>query len=257
MDTPGVQAARMIVANDDDLRGLRAAGAVVRDALKAMRDAVAPGVTTADLDDVAARVFAAAGARSAPRLVYEFPGETCISVNHEIVHGIPSRERVLESGDLLKLDVTAELAGYMADAAVTVGVGETGALARKLAACAEQAFRKALRVVRPGTRVLEIGRVVEAEVNRQGFAVVRLLQGHGIGRDLHEDPMVPNWPDPEAREFLEDGMVLTIEPIIAAGRGDLVEGEDGWTLMTVDGSLAAHFEHTLMVRKGAPLLLTE
>ncbi len=246
----------MSIETEQDLAGMKAVGAVVRDTLAAMRAAVAPGITTAELDDVAAHVFAAAGARSAPQLVYEFPGLTCISVNDEIVHGIPSATRWLAEGDLVKLDVTAELKGYMADACVTVPVGRTSESARRLVACAEQALKKALREIRHGRRAMDVGRVVEAEVSRQGFSVVRLLQGHGIGRTIHEEPMMPNWPDPEARGWLTDGLVVTLEPIIAAGSGDLVEDDDGWTIRTRDGSLAAHFEHTLVVTKGAPLLLT-
>jgi methionyl aminopeptidase len=201
-------------------------------------------------------VFAAAGARSAPQLVYEFPGVTCISVNDEIVHGIPSQKRKLAAGDLVKLDVTAELDGYMADAAITVPVGRVSEGAKQLIACAEQAFKKGLREVRHGRRALDIGRAVEDEVSRKGFSVVRTLQGHGIGRTIHEEPMIPNWADPEARGWLTDGLVITLEPIIAAGEGEAREGADGWTVLTRDGSLAAHFEHTLVVTRGAPLLLT-
>jgi methionyl aminopeptidase len=246
----------MSIESEQDLAGMKAAGAVVRDTLAAMRAAVAPGVTTAELDTVAKRVFDSAGARSAPQLVYRFPGVTCISVNDEIVHGIPSASRKLAEGDLVKLDVTAELDGFMADACVTVGVGRISEGAKQLIACAEQAFKKGLRAVRHGGRVLDVGRVVEEEVERKGFSVVRTLQGHGIGRTIHEEPMVPNWPDPAARGWLTDGLVITLEPIIAAGDGEMVEDEDGWTIRTRDGSLSAHHEHTLVVTKGAPLLLT-
>ena len=246
----------MSIENAGDLQGLRAAGAVVRDTLAAMRAAVAPGVSTGELDAVAARVFAAAGARSAPQLVYQFPGATCISVNDEIVHGIPSGLRRLAEGDLVKLDVTAELNGYMADAAITVPVGRVAEGAKQLLACVEQAFKKGLREVRHGKRAIDVGRAVEDEVTRKGFAVVRTLQGHGIGRTIHEEPMIPNWADPEARGWLTEGLVITLEPIIAAGRGEARDGADGWTVLTRDGALAAHFEHTLVVTKGAPLLLT-
>jgi methionyl aminopeptidase len=205
---------------------------------------------------VAQRVFDAAGARSAPQLVYQFPGVTCISVNDEIVHGIPSPSRRLAEGDLVKLDVTAELHGFMADACITVGVGRISENAKQLLACAEQAFKKGLRAVRHGARALDVGQAVEDEVTRKGFWVVRTLQGHGIGHTIHEEPMIPNWPDPAARSWLTDGLVITLEPIIAAGDGEMYEDEDGWTIRTRDGSLAAHHEHTLMVTKGAPLLLT-
>jgi methionyl aminopeptidase len=246
----------MSINDDHDLEGLRAAGRVVRLALEAMRAAVAPGVSTLSLDTIGGELFRVHGARSAPRLVYEFPGETCISVNDEIVHGIPSQRRILAEGDLVKLDVTVEKDGYMADAAITCTVGRADDRARRLAACAETAFRRALREIRPGKRVCDVGGVVEAEVRRRGFSVVRALTGHGIGRTIHEDPMVPNWYDPAARESLSEGLVITVEPIIAMGAGESYEDNDGWTIRTVDGSLSAHFEHTLVVTKGEPILLT-
>jgi len=246
----------MSIEGEEDLLGMKAAGAVVRDTLAAMRAAVVPGITTAELDFVAARVLAAAGARSAPQIVYQFPGATCISVNDEIVHGIPSAKRRLAEGDLVKLDVTAELNGYMADACETIGVGRVSETARRLVDCARSAFKKGLRAIRHGSRVVDVGRAVEDEVTSKGYAVVRPLQGHGIGRTIHEEPMVPNWPDPQARGWLQDGLVITLEPIIAAGSGDIVEDDDGWTVRTRDGSLAAHHEHTLIVTKGAPLILT-
>ncbi len=246
----------MSIDDDHELEALRAAGLVVRFALEAMSAAVAPGISTARLDAIAAQVFRAHGARSAPRLVYDFPGETCISVNDEIVHGIPSPARVLADGDIVKLDVTVEKDGFMADAAVTRAVGRVPERTRRLIACAEASFRRALRQVRPGRRVCDVGGAVEAEVRRRGFAVVRQLTGHGIGRTIHEDPMVPNWFDPSARTALTEGLVITVEPIIAMGDGRSYEDRDGWTIRTLDGSLAAHFEHTLVVTRGEPLLLT-
>ena len=246
----------MSIETEQDMQGMRAAGAVVRDALAAMRAAVSAGVSTAELDAVAGRVFKAAGAKSAPQLVYKFPGITCISVNDEIVHGIPSKKRKLAEGDLVKLDVTAELNGYMADAAITVGVGRVSETAKRLMLCAEQAFKKGLREIRAGRRAIDVGRAVQDEVTRKGYSVVKLLQGHGIGRTIHEEPMIPNWPDPEATGWLTDGLVITLEPIITAGDGGMFEADDGWTIRSSDGSLAAHHEHTMIVTKGAPLLLT-
>jgi len=245
----------MCIETEAELLALREAGRVVRLALEAMRAAVAAGVTTVALDKVGARVLRANGARSAPKLVYDFPGENCISVNDEIVHGVPS-SKVLRDGDLVKLDVTVEKDGFMADAAISVPVGRVAARTLALAEAAERAFHAALREVRPGRRTCDVGAAVEAAVAKRGFSVVRALTGHGIGRTIHEPPTVPNWADPTERAWLEDGMVITVEPIISAGSGEMVEDPDGWTLRTADGSLAAHFEHTLVVRKGAPLLLT-
>lgn len=246
----------MSIDDERDLEGLREAGRAVRAALEAMRDAVAPGVSTADLDAIAGRVMRAHGARSAPQLVYRFPGVTCISVNDEVVHGIPSPDRRLADGDLVKLDVTFEKDGYMADAAITVPVGRVPAPALALAACAERAFQRAMLEVRPGRRVRDIGIAVEREARREGFSIVQALQGHGIGRTIHEEPMVPNWDDPMARGMLTEGLVITVEPILAMGAGDSFESRDGWTILTADGSLAAHHEHTLVVTKDGPLLLT-
>jgi methionyl aminopeptidase len=245
----------MSIGDVADLAGLMAAGRVVRFALETMRAAVRPGITTADLDRIAARVFEQHGARSAPILVYGFPGATCISVNDEIVHGIPSG-RVLAEGDLVKLDVTVEKDGYMADAALTVGVGRVTAAAAVLADSAERALAAGLAEARAGRRVRDIGRAIEAVVRESGFSVVRPLTGHGIGRTIHEHPLVPNYDDPADDTRLTDGLVITVEPIITMGTGEMRETSDGWTIRSLDGSLAAHVEHTIVIGDGAPLLLT-
>lgn len=245
----------MSIDGPEDLAGLRAAGAVCRAMLDAMRAGVAPGVTTAALNAIGADVMRAHGARSAPMLVYDFPAETCISVNDEIVHGIPSKRR-LAAGDLVKLDVTVEKNGYMADAAITVPVGRVSSRARALAEAAERAFAAALRAARAGGRVYDIGAAVEEEVARRRFRVVRSLTGHGIGRTIHEPPDVPNFFVPEADEPLTEGLVITIEPLISMGNGQSFDGADGWTILTADGALAAHHEHTLVITKGAPEILT-
>jgi methionyl aminopeptidase len=239
----------------EELEALRAAGAVVRRVLEAMKREVRPGVTTAQLDAIGAAVMAENGARSAPATVYKFPGSNCISLNEEAVHGVPG-QRELRPGDLLKLDVTIEKDGFMADAAETVPVGEVTPEAQRLIACARRAFEKAMLVARAGFRVSEIGRAVEREVRREGFSVIRELGGHGIGRTIHEQPRIPNYPDPEARELLTEGLVIAVEPIIAAGSGRTILAEDGWTMKTADRRPAAHYEHTIVVTKGAPILLT-
>src|SRR3984885_1398648 len=239
----------------EEMVGMRAAAAVVRCMLDAMKNEVRPGITTAELDEVGAGVMRQQGAQSAPALVYQFPGVSCISLNDEAVHGIPG-ERALQSGDLVKLDVTVEKDGFMADAAVTVPVGEVTEERRNLIACAESAFAKAMLVARAGFRVWEIGREVEREVRRSGFSVIRDLAGHGIGRTIHEDPRVPNFADPEANQILTEGLVITVEPIIAAGSGRTFVAPDKWTMITADHRPSAHYEHTLVIRKGAPMLLT-
>ncbi len=245
----------MSINTPEELSHLRAAGAVVREMLDAMKRHVRPGVTTKELDQVGAEVMRRHGARSAPAMVYDFPGVNCISVNDEAVHGIPS-SRELRDGDLLKLDVTIEKDGFMADAAVTVAVGEVSEQDSRLMACAERAFRKAMLVARAGFRVSEIGRVVEKEVRRNGFSVIRELGGHGIGRTIHEEPRVPNFADPEANEILTEGLVITVEPIIAAGSARSFVAKDGWTVKTADRKPSAHYEHTIVITKGEPILLT-
>ena len=245
----------MSITDPEELAGMRAAGEVVRRVLEAMKREVRAGVTTAQLDEAGAGVMREHGAKSAPALVYGFPGSNCISLNEEAVHGVPG-ERVVQDGDLVKLDVTLEKDGFMADAAITVGVGEIAEDRRRLIACAERAFAKAMLVARAGFRVSEIGRVVEREVRRSGFSVIRDLGGHGIGRTIHEAPRVPNYLDPEANQILTEGLVITVEPIIAAGSGRAVVAKDGWTVCTADRKASAHYEHTLVITRGEPMLLT-
>ena len=245
----------MSISGPEELEALRAAGAVVRQVLEAMKKEVRPGVTTAELDAIGARVMEANGARSAPASVYGFPGSNCISLNEEAVHGIPG-DRSLRDGDLLKLDVTVEKGGFMADAAESVAVGAVSEEAERLIACSRRAFEKAMLVARAGFRVCEIGRAVEREVRRAGFSVIRELGGHGIGRTIHEEPRIPNYADPNAQQILTEGMVITVEPIIAAGSGRTLLAADGWTMKTADRRPAAHYEHTIVIRKGTPMVLT-
>ena len=245
----------MSIESPRDWKGLRRAGQVVARTLDALEAALRPGISTIDLDDVAARVLARYGARSAPALVYGFPGSALISINDEVVHGVPGRRRI-EPGDLVKLDVTVEKDGYIADAARTVLIGAGTDTAKRLAACAVAAFNAAVAVARAGTRVNEIGRAVETEVRRHGFSVIRGLTGHGVGRTIHEPPTVANEFDPLQRDVLTEGLVLTIEPMVGAGSPRVVEAADGWTIRTRDGSLSAHHEHTLVITRGAPQVLT-
>jgi methionyl aminopeptidase len=244
----------MSIESAEDWVGLREAGRVTRLTLDALERHVRIGVTTAELDAVAAAVLAEHGARSAPALVYGFPGTVLISINDEIVHGVPG-PRELERGDLVKLDVTVEKDGYIADAARTVIVEDGSATAQGLKSCAVSALRAAMRVARAGTLVNEIGRAVTHEVRRHGFTVVRGLTGHGIGRTIHEMPEVPNEYNPRQLDVLTEGLVLTIEPLISAGSAHTRQDADGWTIRTHDGSLSAHSEHTMVITNGAPLVL--
>jgi len=245
----------MSIGSEEELEALQAIGRIVGRTLRQLAREVRPGVSTAELDAIGAKLLAAEGAESAPPKVYGFPGAVCISVNDEIVHGVPGA-RVVAPGDLVKLDLTAEKDGYLADAAVSVAVPPAPEVALRLAGCAQSAFERAMREARARRRVCDIGAAVEREVLRNGFSVVRELCGHGIGRTIHEPPQVPNYGDPRNHQRLSEGLVITVEPIITAGRGEARQAADGWTMKTVDGSLAAHYEHTLVITRGAPMLLT-
>jgi len=212
-------------------------------------------VTTAEIDDACAEVLRRRGARPTPQHAYGFPAASCVSVNSEAVHGVPGK-RALRAGDVVKLDVTADKGGYVADAARTVVVGGVPGVGQRLADCARAAFAEALHAARAGNTARDIGRAVEREVRRCGFSVLRDLAGHGVGRAIHEPPCVPNYDEPRATDVLRPGMVLTIEPIISARRARLYEARDGWTIGTADGSLTAHHEETIVITGGAPLVLT-
>jgi methionyl aminopeptidase len=245
----------MSIRSRTEFDKLRVIGRIVRQALDKTAAAVRPGITTGELDEIGAGVLRRNGAESAPPRVYGFPGALCISVNEEAIHGIPGA-RVIRSGDLVKLDLVAEKDGFYADAAVTVRAGEVSVTADELARCAERAFFHALGPARAGNRVYEIGRVVERETRRAGFSVIRDLCGHGVGRTIHEPPSVPNYHEPRLRARLTEGLVITIEPIISAGNGQGVLQPDRWTVRTADGSLSAHYEHTIVITKSEPVLLT-
>jgi methionyl aminopeptidase len=245
----------VVIAQDIELERLRAAGRVVRDSLAAMEAACEPGITTAQLDDVGRAVCEAAGARSAPQLTYDFPGFSCISVNEEAVHGIPGSRRV-EAGDLVKLDVTAELDGYMADACITVAVPPVSQRAERIVDVARRALDLAIARVRADKLINRVGKAIETEVRRNGMCVLRELGGHGIGTSIHEPPRVESWFDGRDSTRMREGMVFTIEPIIAESTELTVTGDDGWTISTADGSLSAQFEHTLVVTRGRPIILT-
>jgi methionyl aminopeptidase len=245
----------MSVETPEELAALRRAGRAVAATLREVARRVRPGVTTAELDAVAARVLARHGARPAPALVYGFPGTICISVDDEAVHGIPGPRR-LRAGELVKLDVTAELDGFYADAAISVPVGRVAPRVSRLAAAAQAALRRGLEAARAGAPLNAIGAAVEDEARRRNCAVLGELTGHGIGRSIHEEPTVPSVFVAGLDAPLRDGTVITIEPILALGSDAVRAGDDGWTVLTADGSTSAHAEHTLVVSGGSPLVLT-
>ena len=244
----------MSIDHPDELAALRAAGRVVAETLRELARRVRPGVTTAELDDVAAAVFARHGARSGPRLDYDFPGTVCISVDDECVHGIPGPRRLRE-GQLVKLDVTAELDGFYADACRTVPVGRVARRASSGSPRPRSPRSGAGSRPRPPARTsARSAPPSRPRSSGAASASARELTGHGIGRRIHEEPDVPNvaWDGPT----LTNGLVITVEPIIAAGLGDVHVADDGWTIRTDDGSPSAHAEHTIVITEAAPLLVT-
>lgn len=245
----------MSIETAADFDGLIRAGRVVAEALAAMVQAAEIGVTTGELDAIGAAVLKIHDARSAPQAIYGCPTATLISVNDEIVHGLPG-SRVLRSGDVVKLDVTAETGGYIADAATTVLLPEGAQRGQLLRDTAVSAFQAGWRAARAGRRVSEIGRAVEHEVSARGFHVLRELSGHGVGRSIHESPTVPNYFDPFQKDVLTEGLVITIEPLISERPTRVIEDADGWTLRTRNGCLAAHHEHTIIITNGEPVIVT-
>jgi methionyl aminopeptidase len=246
----------MSVDGEHDVQGLKRVGAVVALARDAMAAAVAPGISTAELDAIGGRALEQHGARSAPRLAYGFPGYTCISVNDELAHGIPSRERVLRAGDLVNIDVSAELGGYWADSGASFAVGSVARSATALLWATRRALEEGMAEARAGQPLRNIGRAVERRARRSGFRVVRNICGHGVGRHIHEPPSVPNTFERRNQTVLSEGLVITIEPFLTTGATSVIEDDDGWTLRTPDGSLGAQFEHTLIVTRAAPIVVT-
>jgi methionyl aminopeptidase len=244
----------MSIESRADLAGMQRIGSTVAFILQEMCAAVRVGMSTAELDQVGAAAMKRHGARSAPQMTYGFPGFTCISVNEEIVHGIPGPRR-LNGGDVVKIDVTAEQDGYVADAARTVILKPRSHMASRLHSSAKAALHVAMSVARAGARVSVIGRAVHEQAKRDGFAVIRELSGHGVGRAIHEDPQVPNYEDRFSRDMLTEGLVIAVEPMFASDPARAVQMADGWTIRTNNGSLAVHEENTIIIRRDAPPLV--
>jgi methionyl aminopeptidase len=244
----------------DEIERMRAASAVVAEVLATLRERVRPGVTTAELDQVAEELTRRRGAVPAFK-GYEvggrvFPATVCISINDEVVHGIPSRERALCDGDIVGLDFGVSLEGYYGDAAATVAVGRVSAGAERLMSATEAALRAGIEAARAGAHVADISGAIQDVAEAAGFSLVREFVGHGIGRRLHEEPQVPNYRTGARGVRLKEGMVLAIEPMVNAGGPEVYVKEDGWTAATRDGSLSAHFEHSVAVTSNGPYILT-
>lgn len=246
-----------MIANDEkDINGLKAAGRVCAQAMQLMMASARPGMTTLELDQIGEEFLNKNGATSAPRAMYKFPGGTCISIVPVIAHGIPD-ERVIQDGELINIDVSAELNGYFGDTGASMVVGKSNPEYDKLLEAAKSALAAALGVVRAGRPLNLIGKTVQQEAAKHGYNPIFDLTGHGIGRQLHDKPAaVYNFHKPEDRRIMDNGLVLAIEPFLTAGQGHVVEKADGWSLKTVDNTIAAQFEHTVIVTKGEPIILT-
>ena len=242
--------------NAGEIDRMRAAGRIVAEILDALEAKVAPGVSTWDLDQLAERLIHEKGARPAFKGYRGFPAVLCTSLNHEVVHGIPSKKRLLVEGDLLKLDFGVVVDGFFGDAARTVPVGRISKAARSLSDATRASLEAGIRAMVPGNRVGDIGHAVQSTVEPLGFSVVRDFVGHGIGRRLHEAPQVPNYGRPGTLESLRPGMVLAVEPMINAGTAAVDVLDDDWTAVTVDGKLSSHWEHTILVTDQGPEVLT-
>lgn len=232
-------------------------GKILGATVERLRAAVKPGMTTADLDEIAeAFIRGHEGAVPAFKGLYGFPGSICSSVNHEIVHGIPSRKRTLKDGDIVSIDVGVGYKGYFTDSATTVGVGRISAEAQRLLDVTQKSLEAGIAAATVGNHIGDIGHAVQKVVEAAGFSVVRDLVGHGIGVEFHEEPQVPNYGKPKRREKLVPGLTIAIEPMVNLGGPATRTLSDRWTIVTVDGSLSAHFEHTVAITDDGPLVLT-
>lgn len=246
----------MTIESQADVDALQRVGSIVSRVLERMLGALEPGMTTAELDALGERWLAEAGARSAPRLSYDFPGATCISINEEAAHGIPG-PRVIRAGDLVNIDVSAELDGYFADTGGTRAVPPVSPVKQRLCHATRTALEHAMRQARAGVPINAIGRAIEQTARAHRFRIIRNLASHGVGRALHEEPTeIAGYHDPRDRRLLHEGMVITIEPFLSTRSTLVDEAADGWTLVGAPGNLSAQYEHTMIITRGAPIVVT-
>lgn len=246
----------MSISCEKDLEGLKKIGKIVARCLQHMHSKLEPGMTTLELDYLGGQFLELHGARSAPKLVYQFPGFTCISVNEEAAHGIPGA-RVICAGDLVNIDVSAEMNGYFADTGGSAVVPPESKLKVLLCTVAKQALQNAMNEARSGSKLNRIGHAIESEAIKNGFTVIENLGSHGVGRALHEEPeFIAGYYDKRDRRVLHENQVITIEPFISTGSRHVVDNGDGWTLVTEPGGLTAQYEHTMVITKGKPLIMT-
>ena len=244
------------IKTNEQLERMRVACRITALARKAAYDAVAPGVTTDDIDRIVRKTIEEAGAKPSFLGYGGFPASACVSINDEVIHGIPSKKRVVRSGDIVKIDVGAYIGGFHGDCACTVPCGEVSEEAKRLVEVTRQSFYEGIKFAREGCRVSDISAAVQAYAQANGFSVVRSFVGHGVGRQLHESPEVPNFGRPGHGVRLQRGMTLAVEPMVNAGVYDVRVLSDGWTVKTKDGKLSAHYENTIAITDGEPEILT-
>ena len=246
----------MTADSEEDIKALKAIGRICAETLRKMMAAARAGMTTRELDHIGRKLLEAEGARSAPEVAYRYPGATCISVSPVIAHGIPD-DHILADGELIHIDVSAELNGYFADTGASMWIARRSPEVHKLLEATKATLSKAVQVARAGHRLNEIGKTVQQEARKRGYNVIYELTGHGIGRGLHEAPgEVWNFYNPRDHRILKERVVLAIEPFLTTGQGRIREEGDGWSLRTADNAIAAQFEHTIIVTKGEPIILT-
>jgi methionyl aminopeptidase len=246
----------IVIKTAKEVEKMRRAGGIVREVLHAVRAMVKPGATTLELENVAARLIEDAGAKPAFKGYHGFPCVLCTSLNDQVVHGIPSARTVLREGDILSVDCGAVIDGYYGDSAITIPVGKVAAGTQRLLDITKGSLERAIETVRPGATLGDVGAAVQEMVEAEGFSVVKEFVGHGIGTHMHEDPQIPNFGQRGRGVRLREGMVLAIEPMVNAGSDAVRVLKDGWTAVTEDGSLSAHFEHTVAVTKDGAAILT-
>ncbi|MGO1242916.1 MAG: type I methionyl aminopeptidase [Sphingobacterium sp.] len=248
----------MSISNESELLGMKRVSAAVAQTLKKMRELTKPGMSTQELDDYGARLLREHGAKSAPNLTYGFPGWTCISVNKEFCHGIPSHQTIINQGDLINIDVSAELDGFWADNGASFIVGEDVHQHQKLVEASKEILQKAIYQIKGGVKIADIGHIMETEARKRGFSVIKNLGGHGVGRSLHEAPdELLNYKNRFDQRRFKKNSIVAIETFIATASTYAVETGDGWTMVGNKGGYMAQHEHTIMVTDGIPILLTE
>ena len=247
----------VVLKTVQEIEKMKLAGKISARALKLAGEMVEPGISTEKIDEAVSKYIKSQGAASSTLGYSGFPKSCCISVNNEIIHGIPSNNCILKSGDIVSIDISANIGGYHGDNAYTFACGDISENARKLINATKESLQKAISVAKVGNRLGDVGNTVDEYVKERGYSVVRDFVGHGVGTSLHEDPSVPNYGKPGHGLRLREGMTIAIEPMVNEGTSEFITLDDGWTIITANKKLSAHFEHTVAITSSGPLILTD